>query len=187
MDRGGEVGALLRFAAGAAASVLAGLAVFHGEAFRPSGPWFHCVTAGALAAGVLALVRIGRAGQGAGLAVAFTLVHLGYAWAQPWPQALAEAGWSVVVGAGVFLAALIFDALAAEGYRFGKFALMGPLVGGAFFSAAAVRLLAAGWSDDALGALIRHVFVGLIVGDAVGLGVELVELAPALSGRPARG
>jgi hypothetical protein len=182
MDRGGDWGALLRFAAGASASVLAGIILFRVEVFRPTGPWFHCITAGALTAGVLALVRIGRSGQAAGLAVAFALVHIGYAWTQSWPRALAEAGWSAVVGGGVLLSALIFHRLGEDGYRFGKFALLGPLVAGVFFAAAAVRLLAPGWGDDPLAVLLRHVFVGLVVGDAAGLGVELVELLPALRG-----
>lgn len=180
MERGGDWGALLRFAAGAGTSVLAGLAVFRLEILRPDGPWFHCITAGALAAGVLALVRIGRAGQAAGLAAAFALVHVGYAWAHGWPRALAEAGWSAALGGGVLVSALVFDRLGAEGYRFGKFAVLGPLLAGVFLAAAAVRLLGPGWGDDAFAALLRHAFVGLIVGDAVGLGVELVELLPAL-------
>ena len=183
MDRGGDWGALLRFAAGAVASVLAGFAFFRADAFDPAGRWFQCVTIGALAAGILALVRTGRYGHGAALAAAFALVHVGYSWTQGWSRALAESGWAIVIGGGVLIACLIFDALEGHVFRVGKFATLGPLFSGVFLAAAAVRLLCPAWGEDALRAMLHQILVGLVVGDATGLGVELVELLPALRRR----
>lgn len=183
MDRGEDWGALLRFAAGATASVLAGFAFFRIDAFDPSGRWFQCVTTGALAAGILALVRTRRAGHAAALAAAFALVHVGYSWTQGMARALAESGWAIVIGAGVLLAALIFDRLGEYSFRVGKFAVLGPLFAGVFLAAAAVRLLVPAMGEDALRSMLHQMFVGLVVGDATGLGIELVELIPALRSR----
>jgi hypothetical protein len=180
VDRGGDWGALLRFAAGGAASVLAGFAFFRADAFDPAGRWFQCVTVGALAAGILALVRTGRTGHGAALAAAFALVHVGYSWSQGWTRALSESGWAIVIGAGVLLSCLIFDSLEEHLFRLGKFATLGPLFSGVFLAAAAVRLLSPTWGEDALRAMMHQLLVGLVVGDAAGFGVELVELLPAL-------
>ena len=183
MDRAAELGALLRFVAGTVASVLSGLAIFRMETFEPGGPWFQCVTAGALVAGVVALMRVERPAQALSLAAAFACVHMGYAWTLAPGRALAESLWSVVVGGGAFVSAVIFHRLAEEGYRFGKFALLGPLVAGVYLAATMLILVGPRGEDDALGVLVRHVFVGLIIGDAVGLGVELAELLPAVGPR----
>ncbi len=180
MEYRAELGALLRFALGTAASVLAGVALFRWGSFEPALPWFQCVTVGALLAAVLSVVRIQRHAQAASLVTAFVLVHLGYAWSLGWRRAVLECLSAAVVGGGAFVTSLIFDGLAKEGYRFGKFALLGPLVAGVFLSAAAVRLVGADAGEDALGSLVRFAFVGLIVGDAVGIGVELVELIPGV-------
>ena len=186
MDRAAEMGALSRFVAGTAGSILLGLAIFRMQTFQPDAPWFQCVSVGALLAGVLALVRVGRPTQALSLVAAFALVHLGYAWTQGWGRAVAEWTYSLVLGGGTFLASVIFDRLAEEGYRFGKFALLGPLVAGVYLAATPLVLVGPDRGVDGLGVLIRHVFVGLIIGDAVGLGVEIVELLPPV-GRRASG
>jgi hypothetical protein len=180
MDRAADLGGLLRFLVGFATSVAAGYAVFRTSVFDPSGPWFHCVTAGALLAGMLALVRMGRPGLCLSLGLAFALVNVGYAATEGWVHALAESIWSLVLGGGMLLAAVIYDRLAEEGYRFGKFALVGPLVAGVFLAATPLLLIGPPGEEDALGALLRHLFVGLVLGDAVALGIELVELHPVL-------
>ena len=178
MGRGGEFGALLRFVAGCSASLLAGAFLFHARIFEPDSAWFQCLTVGALLAGVLALTRIGRPGQALLLAISYTLVQIGYAWTQGWRRALAETVASAVVAAGAVVVAQIFDLLDRDGYRFGKFALLGPLLAGVFLASATLTLVGLSPADDVFGLLVRQVFVGLVVGDSVGLGVELVELVP---------
>jgi len=182
VNRPAEHGALLRFVMGAGASVLAGLALFRGEALNPDGPWFQCVTVGALVAGLIALMRVGRPAQAISLATAFALVHIGYAWTLPPARAAVESLWGIVLGGGAFVSAVIFHRLAQEGYRFGKFALLGPLVAGVYLAATALILLGQSFQQDATGLLVQYVFLGLVVGDAAGLGVELAELVPSVGG-----
>ncbi len=186
MGRAADLGALLRFVAGTAASVLAGLAIFRLETFEPRGPWFQCVTAGAMVAGVVALMRVGRPAQALSLAAAFTLVHMGYAFTLNLGSALAESLSSLALGGGAFVSAVIFDRLAVQGYRFGKFALLGPLVAGVYLAATMLAVAGPDRGGDVMGVLVRYVVVGLVIGDAVGLGIELVELLPGVRTPPAR-
>jgi hypothetical protein len=174
------IGALSRFAAGTAVSVGAGWLLFRAQTFRPDSAWFHCITAGALVAGVLALVRTGWPGQALALGVAYTLVQTGYAWTQGWRRAATETLASAVLAGGAVICSILFDAIDREGYRFGKFALLGPLLAGVFLASTSLGLVGLPPGDDAVVTLVRHVFVGLVIGDAVGLGVELVELLPGL-------
>ena len=186
MDRPVGQGALLRFVLGTAASVVAGFVLFRGEVWNPDGPWFQCITVGALVAGAIALMRVGRTSEALSLSTAFALVHIGYAWTLPPARAVAESMWGIVLAGGVFLSAVIFHRLAEEGYRFGKFVLLGPLVAGVYMAATALILVGRGRQEDATGLLVQYVFVGLVLGDAVGLGVELAEIVPSVGGERPR-
>lgn len=180
MERPFPGGALARFLLGTGASALAGLVLFGSEMLDPDALWFQCLSVGALLAGVIALLRVGRAGQALSLSTAFALVQVGYAWTLPPARALAETAWGIVLGGGVFAAALVFHRLAQHGFPFGKFVLLGPLVAGVYLAATAVILVTHRRGTDALGLIVQYVLVGLVVGDAVGLGVELAEMLPGI-------
>ena len=84
--------------------------------------------------------------------------------------------WSVVVGAGVFLAALIFDRLAALGYSVGKFLLLGPLVGAVYLASTPLAGLSNVLDLDVVTTMWLFTYLGIVIGDGAGFGVEVVDL-----------
>ncbi len=167
---------LLRFLAGSLGGVLAGAVVFRMAAFDPRAPAFQTVIASILASAIIVLVRVGRTGSATALGIAFGLMQVGLAyrlgWSVAWPAALA----GVLLGGGTVTVAWIYRLLAERGLRFGKFLIMGPLFGGLL--AAVSPLLA--WDSIGIANGVRTVlfycFVGIVIGDGVGLGLELAEL-----------
>jgi hypothetical protein len=176
--RGEEIGAFLRFLAGCALSLLAGWLLFRADVFDPASLWFSCITVGALLAGMLALTRLAKPEQALLLAMGYALVQIGYAWTRGWRSALTEMLASGVLAFGAFVCAILFELLDQEGYRFGKFALLGPLLAGVFVASTFITLVGVPAETDAFATIIREMLVGLVVGDAVGLGAEIVDLAP---------
>jgi hypothetical protein len=167
---------LVRFWFGAAGSLAAGLIAFGRAVFDPEGTAFFCVSVGTLAAGVFALVRVSRAGQALALVVFFALLQrlLG-----GWPAAAA----GLVFGVGALLVALIFDLLARRGFYFGKFLIAGPLLGGVFLAAAPIAEFNSLTSTGAVRTLMYYVFLGVLIGDGVGLGVEIADLGVTAAAR----
>jgi len=165
-------GLVARTVAGAAGSVLAGYLVFRGDLFRVEHIGFRCLTVGMLAAAVFALMRLSRPGQAALLAVAYGLFQLGLARSVGWVAAAS----GLVVGCGVLLVALIFDMLARRGVLFGKFLLTGPLLAGVYLAATPMAEFHNLTTSNVLLQLARSVYTALLIGDGVGLGVELVDL-----------
>jgi hypothetical protein len=79
----------------------------------------------------------------------------------------------------LILLALVYDALARQGFRIGKFVLMGPLLGGLYVAATPVTLLQGTTTVDAehsMTTLLLNCFLGIVIGDGVGLGAEIAEL-----------
>jgi hypothetical protein len=175
---------MLRFAAGGVLSVLAGMAIFPDTVFDLMNPTSQCVTVGLLAAGILALVRVRRPAAALGLIVANALLQLAVSWKHGAAPAFFETTWSLLMGGGIFLAAVIYDGLAARNIRFGKFMVLGSMCAGAYFAATPVALLGHGLQHPVGAELTLNAFLGLIIGDAVGLGMELVELLPWLGLAP---
>jgi hypothetical protein len=169
-------GILVRFWLGAAGSLGAGLLAFGRGVFDPESPGFFCISAGTLAAGVFTLVRVSRTGQAVALVVFFSLLQgvLG-----GWPAAIV----GMVLGAGAVIVAVIFDILARHGFYFGKFLIAGPLLGGVFFAAAPIAEFGSMTSTAAMRTLMYYVYVGVLIGDGVGLGVEIAELGVAAAER----
>jgi hypothetical protein len=177
----GALAATLRFAAGTLGSIAAGYAVYRGGVFHPGARPFQCVTVGALMAAVLALVRGGRPGPALGVVGGFGLLQIGLVWHKGWPRAFTGFASNVIAAAGIFVAAVIFDLLARRGLRFGKFLVNGPLLGGIYVAVTPI----AGLGLPARGAvmvssLLENLWLGILIGDGVGLGVELAELIPGL-------
>ena len=84
----------------------------------------------------------------------------------------------LVLGLGAMLIAVIFHLLAESGLKLGKFLLVGPLVGGLFVATTMINEFVSPLPGDPLLAILVGVFLGAVVGNGVGLGVELVELHP---------
>lgn len=167
---------LFRFWCGAAGSLAAGLIVFGRGVFDPEATAFFCISVGTLAAGIFALVRVSRGGQALALTVFFALLQrLLSGWAA------AAAG--LVFGIGALLVALIFDLLARRGFYFGKFLIAGPLLGGVFLAAAPIVEFSSLTSTGAVRTLLYYIFVGVLIGDGVGLGIEIADLGVATAAR----
>ena len=84
-----------------------------------------------------------------------------------------------VVAATLIVAALVYDALAKSGHRFGKFLVVGPIVAGIFFFATPLLLLGGSAREPYMMELLLNGLLGLIVGDGAALGVEIAEAAMA--------
>lgn len=169
-------GAVLRFAAGVLGTTVAGWLAFGGEIFNIASPALQCVTVGVLAATILAMVRSGYPVGALRLVAAFALLQLGATWSAGPGPALAMAAWSVFIGLSVFLAATVFDLLAQLGIRLGKFLVVGPLLGGAYFAATPLASFVANEPQGVLPSLWWNAFLGIVMGDGIGAAVEVVEL-----------
>jgi hypothetical protein len=180
---------LVRFWLGAAGSVVAGLLAFRAAVFDPSQPTFECVTVGILAAGDFALVRVGYASHALALVVAFSFVRVLLAAPAGRPLGVAAALAGLCTGIGVFIVAVIFHLVADKRIRFGKFLITGPLLAGVYLAIAPLAEFSTMTISDSLRTLLLYLFVGLIIGEGVGLGVEVAELmvAPAVPAHPAGG
>jgi hypothetical protein len=170
---------MLRFWLGFGASVLVGFAVFRGQVFHPQHPAFECVTIGALTAGILTLVRLSFPGPAFALLLAFG----GLRFALTPVVRVGSAVEGLVLGLGLFVVALIFDLLARGGWRFGKFLLVGPLVGGVFLALAPLTELQEMHVLNAARLMLFRLALGMLIGESVALGIELAELLRATTER----
>jgi hypothetical protein len=162
---------LLRFWLGALGGFGAGLIAFRLSVFDPGHVAFHVLTLGALTAGVLALMRSGAPGQAAALAAAFALFRFGLVERVGWLSAAS----GIVIGVGVLLVAWIFDLLAPR-LRFGKFLILGPLLGGLLLAVTPLMEFQRLMPLASTTALLQYAFLGVVLGDGVGLGVEIADL-----------
>lgn len=127
---------------------------------------------GGLAAAMLAAVRLSRHDLALVLVVAFGVARLGLAGAKGW--AVASSG--IILAAGIYLLALIFDMLGQRGVAFGKFLIVGPLLGALYVALTPLAEYHFLTTNGVTRTLMSRALLGLIVGDAVGFGVEAVEL-----------
>ena len=162
----------LRFGLGYGAVLTIGFLVFRDTLLAPGGPPFQCVTAGAVAAALLTLLRSDRPRQAAALAVALVFLRLGFAYSEGWAPALAGA---LQVG-GLYLVALIFDLLGPRGILFGKFLVLGPLLAGVFLATTPLAFFFRISGSEMLPTMMGYVFLGLLIGDTVGFGIEVADL-----------
>ncbi len=169
---------LLRFGLGVAGVLVAGLGAFRLAIFDPSVPAFHCVTIGPLLAALLALLRSDRAGMAVAVAAACALARLGFVQSEGWAGPLAGA----CLVAGALVTSVLFDALARYGIRFGKFLVLGPLLAGLYVALTPLAELGHLVGSELQVTLLRWAFLGVLIGDATGLGVEVADLVAA--GKP---
>jgi hypothetical protein len=170
---------LVRFLAGLAGSAGLGWIVFRGTVFHPAEISFQCITVGALTAGMLAAVRLSRHDLAVLLIVVFGMGRFGLAGSEGWLFAFS----GFLLAAGVYLSALIFDLLARKGLAFGKFLILGPLLGGIYVALVPLVQFYTLTSNEVVRALMIHLLLGLIIGDGAGLGVEIAELPHAAAER----
>ncbi|MDX1389340.1 MAG: hypothetical protein R3344_09125 [Acidobacteriota bacterium] len=169
-------GGLVRFAAGVVASAPAGWLLLPGTFFDDSDRLWLCVVTSTLVAGVLSLVRVGRMGGALTVVMGFALLQLGQSWSAGVVAACVMLIWSLFLGGGVFLSALIFHRLAEMGYAVGKFLLLGPLVGGVYLATTPLAGLSGMLELDVVTSMWLFTYLGIVIGDAVGFGVEMVDL-----------
>lgn len=179
---------LLRFVCGAAGSILLGLVAFRGQIWDATNPQFQVVTVGVVMAAIMALLRA-RATSLAALTVAvFAGSQFGISLNHGVRGATALLLWCLIISGGIVLTSIIYELLDARGLRFGKFVLVGPLLGGVYFAATPATLIALPGSPGAIRTLLLNVFLGIVIGDGVGFGIEMVDLArrrPAAPASPA--
>ena len=175
-------GFLSRFWFGVAFGVLNGFVVFRWALFQPDQASFEGITVGVLLAGSLTLVRLRRHGPALALALAYGAFRLAFA-----PYGRLSAGLAgLLIGLGVFLVAVVYDELARNGLRFGKFLIVGPLLGGVFLAVAPISQFDSMTLFNAVSPLIFQAALGIIIGEGVGLGVEVAELFSWLVERRSR-
>ena len=117
-------------------------------------------------------MRSDRSREAAALAVALAFLRLGFAYSAGWAPALAGA---LQVG-GLYLVALIFDLLGRRGILFGKFLVLGPLLAGVFLATTPLAFIERISGAEIMPTIMRHVFLGLLIGDTVGFGIEVADL-----------
>jgi hypothetical protein len=181
-------GIAVRAAFGLAGSALAGflafdvagvagvqLGGFRGSMLDPARPAFQCLSVGLVAALILALVRSGRASACLAIAVSWGALVLGQSiGAGGGMRLIARPVWALAMAGGLFLVALLYDALAREGHRAGKFLVTAPFVSG-FYVAAAPAVLAGGSATDVGREILMFALLGLLVGNGTAFGVEVAE------------
>jgi len=178
------VALLLRFAAGTAGSIGFGFLTFGSSVFDPGNPRFQCLTVGPLGASMLALVRGSRHRAALAVGAAFGLLQVGLSWGLGSPRALTGPLWSLFLCGGLFIIAVIFDLLAEAGHRLGKFLVLGLLLSGVYLAGTPLMGLGQGVGDGGIFPFLFNAFLGIVIGDGVGVCVELVELLPFARSRP---
>lgn len=166
--------ALVRFWLGTAGAVAAGYVAFRGALFEPGHPAFETLAVGMLVAGILTLVRLSLRGQALALLLAYGALQYAVADGARWAAALAGA----LLGFGILVVGEVYHELALRRVRIGKFLMVGPLVGGAMMAVAPIGSYRELIPFDTVRPLLLQLFMGIVIGDGVGLGLELAELIP---------
>jgi hypothetical protein len=170
------LGILLRFWLGAAGAVGAGFLAFREAMFQPDTLPFQGLTIGALAAGIVTLVRVRHGGTALAVAVAYG----GLATVLSRPPGVRAGIGGLAVGLGVVLSALVFHEVSRAGFRFGKFLVLGSLVGGACLAVAPLIEFQNLALTHAAGRVVSYGVLGIVVGNGVGIGIEIAELLPSV-------
>jgi len=145
---------------------------FGDRILSPSHGRFECIVLGTLTAAMLALVGRERRVEAVVLIPAFAWLSLAFAREGSWRIAVS----ALLLAAGTFLVALIFDQLGLHGLRFGRFVVIGPLLGGVFMAIAPLSQLPTLNMYDSFEPLMVQLFIGIVIGDGAALGVEVAEL-----------
>ena len=145
---------------------------FGDRILSPQGGGFECIVLGTLAAAMLALVGRRRMVEAVVLIPAYAWLRLAFTPNGNWGLAIS----ALLLAAGTFLVALIFEQLAQHGVRFGKFLVTGPLLGGVCLAVAPLSQFDVLSAYDSFDPLMLQLFIGIVIGDGAALGVELADL-----------
>ncbi|NNK62261.1 MAG: hypothetical protein HKO98_03555 [Gemmatimonadetes bacterium] len=167
---------LLRFWLGFGGGVGLGLVAFRFAIFDPRLPYSQVVTVGSLLAAVLALRRGGAPGIATFVAVGFTAWQFWIAHALPWNQTVSHVLFSGTLAAGILLIAELYQALHERGIRIGKFLLLGPALAGVYLAATPALTLWTVSTSSVLRDLLANMFLGVVIGDGIAFGVEMIDL-----------
>ncbi len=126
---------------------------------------------------MFAAVRASRPAAGLALVSGWTALHLGVSLEAGWPAVVASPLACLGMGFAAFLAAAVFDDLARRGYAFGKFLIAGPMLSGFWIALTPAFLLGRDPHERLLAEILRNAFLGLVIGDGAGFGVEAAEWA----------
>ena len=149
-----------------------GYVTFGERILSPRHGAFECVVLGTLTAAMLALVSRGRRVEAALLIPAYAWLRLAFAEQGSWGIVIV----ALLLAAGTYLVALIFDGLSRRGVQFGKFLVIGPLLGGVYLALAPLSQFNALSAYDSFDPLMVQLFIGIVIGDGAALGVELSDL-----------
>jgi hypothetical protein len=161
-----------RFWLGTAVAALFSYFTFGRAVLWPGESAFECLILGAVTAAMLTLVGRSRLLEALVLIPAYGLLRSAFGG----EMRIAISG--LLIAAGAFLVASIFARLGRHGIRFGKFLIVGPLLGGVCLAVSPISQFHAMSVYDAFSPMMIQLFVGIVVGDGAGLGVELAELLP---------
>lgn len=179
----------LRTLCGFAGSALAGFVIFDvARAGRPDATGFQAtildptrvasqsLSVGLIAAFIFALVRTRRIAPCLAVAVGWSALMLGQAIGAGGGVVLvARPLWALSLAAGLFLTALLFDALAKTGFRTGKFLFTAPLIAGSYAAAAPAALAGTPHGSGLLRDVLMFALVGLVIGNGTGFGIEAAD------------
>ncbi|MDH3627754.1 MAG: hypothetical protein OES25_08870 [Acidobacteriota bacterium] len=161
-----------RFVAGLTGVVGVGWVAFRGRLFDPTGPIFNVLVVGVVASAIVALMRDRHVSHASAVAIGYSVFQLTL-WQSRGPL-YASSG--IVIALGLIVVGWIFDQLTRYGWTVGKFLLLGPLVAGIFFAVAPMMSYHSLTSDNAIRTLLIYLYMGLVTGHGVGIGIEAAEL-----------
>jgi len=164
-------GTFTRFWAGLGSGIIVGWAVFRGAVFSPDQPEFHCITVGALLAGILALVRLTGISHALALVLAYGALRLLVGPYASWAAGLS----GVLLGVGILIVSLIYEELERSGLRFGKFLIVGPLLGGIYLAISPIADFGDLSVFNAAHYFVFQFLLGFVIGDGVAFGIEVVD------------
>jgi len=174
---------LAAVAAGTTGSVALGIALgallppFGIEVFDPGQPASQCVSIGFITTACLVLFRTGRPRVAVLIALMLPAFFAASAWPRGTGAAVASAAAGGALGGALVCLAAAFDALADAGYRFGKFLVAGPLVGGAYLAITPLAALGEPHGGRLIASMVFNTLLGIVIGDGAALGVEAAEAA----------
>ncbi|ANM30795.1 hypothetical protein ABI59_16250 [Acidobacteria bacterium Mor1] len=177
MTAGGFVAFLVRFVAGWAGALLFGGMVFGRAVFQAGNPAFRCMMIGGLCAAIFAGTRSSNKRTALAVIAGYGSWQFVLAREAGVQLQLTSSASQIALGLGIFLVALIYDALAVEGWRVGKFLVAGPALAGVYLALSPLKFFG-GLPHSPLQVDIALAF---LIGNGVAFGIEMAELYPALS------
>jgi hypothetical protein len=169
--------AIARFLAGWTGTAAAGLAV---TSLTDLFPWARCLAVGVLVSAVLSLVRTGMPRQALLVIAGATALQVGAAVSAGPLRAAGSGAATLALGSGVFAAGVVFDRLAVMGLRSWKFLVVGPLMAGMYAAVSPLTLMGDAGALEAFRTLSLNALLGILIGTASGLGIEIADHAPML-------